>query len=379
MRYRFLSYLLALFSTVSLGACDEAAGTGEEGGACRVGRSACNGDLVCHEGACVNPSDAPADPLTEEDFVVDFALARRSLKADGLDEQIVEVRIEAAANGAKYNGEMLLRTEPLQAARLEPNRLDFKDGFSAFRMRSCNVDGQRCPASFRIVLARLEFPTESLSASPAIDYVGLPSADEDAGAGAGGEGGASASGGSTVPTPDCGPIGCWSGRYTVSAPVPALGGMPARTVSVAGTFADLQPTRSSGASAAGEGVTFSASGVRSEGTGVLKSFLATFQEESPVRFVLVGTSMTVALSAEAGAPTVDLTCRLETPNGPPPPGGVVQGSVNLSAGGASVVDGAATTRCIIDVPARNLLQSPDGMPVEGTLPVTAELTLSATN
>jgi hypothetical protein len=126
-------------------------------------------------------------------------------------------------------------------------------------------------------------------------------------------------------------------------------------------------------------VTFSASGVRSEGTGVLKSFLATFQEESPVRFVLVGTSMTVALSAEAGAPTVELTCRLETPNGPPPPGGVVQGSVNLSAGGASVVNGAATTRCIIDVPARNLLQSPDGMPVEGTLPVTAELTLSATN
>lgn len=375
MRYRFLSFLLALFSTVSLGACDEAAGTGEEGGACRVGRSACNGDLVCHEGACVSPSDAPADPLTEEDFVVDFALARRSLEADGLDEQIVEVRIEAAANGAKYNGEMLLRTEPLQAARLEPNRLEFKDGFSAFRMRSCNVDGQRCPASFRIVLARLEFPTESLSASPAIEYVGLPSADEDAG----GAGGSSASGGSTVPARDCGPTGCWSGRYTVSAPVPALGGMPARTVSVSGTFADTEPTRSPGASAAGVGETFSATGVRSEGTGVLKAFLATFRKESAERFVLVGTSMTVALSAEAGAPMVDLTCRLSGADDALPPGGVVQGALSLSEGGASVVDGDATTRCVIDVPAAQLLQSPDGTPIEGTLPVTAELALTATN
>jgi hypothetical protein len=377
MRYRFLSFLLALFSTVSLGACDEAAGTGEEGGACRVGRSACNGDLVCHKGACVSPSDAPADPLTEEDFVVDFTLARRSLEANGQDEQIVEVRIEAAANGAKYNGEMLLRTEPLQAARLEPYRLEFKDGFSAFRMRSCNVDGQRCPASFRIVLARLEYPTESLSASPVIDYLGL--AAEGGDADAGGEGGSSASGGSTVPPRDCGPTGCWSGRYTVSAPVPALGGMPARTVTVAGTFMDAEPTRSPGASVAGEGETFSATGVRSEGTGVLKAFLATFRKESAVRFVLVGTSMTVALSDEAGAPSVELTCRLPAAEGALPPGGILRGALSLSEGGASVVDGDATTRCVIEVPAAQLLQSPDGTPIEGTLPVTAELALTATN
>jgi len=344
MRERMRGFGAALVLGIAALGCEPPPGVGEEGGACRVGRVACDGDRVCEDGVCMAPEDAPPPTLTAEDFAVSFRLQRRSLVSDGDDNQIVQVDIAAAANpNVKFNGEMLVRTDPLQAARLEPSRLRFEDGASALRVRACDASARECPDRFRLVLARVDQPTETLATSPAVSY--------SAGTGL------------------CGADGCWSGRLTLIAQVPAIGGMPARTVTVESAFTGAAAMRAEGASEAGEGVSFEATVAQSTGSGALRSFVATYDDTDPRALTLVGTSALVALSRDAGAPEVRVTCVASRSE-------EMAGGVSLDASGA-LARGDAVSACSVQVDAAQVTALPAGAPAT-TLTAQARLEVSAT-
>lgn len=232
--HAFLWVILALTAL----SCEEAPAAGEKGGACRFGEATCDGDLVCHEGKCVDADDAPASMPGEEDFLADIKLDKTELEPNGSDTLIMAFDLlDRETNEPAGVEGVYVRTHPLNGGHVKPGKvkLDAK-GHGVVEVRACNVEYERCPPTFEIVLASLNAPTQVLGRSQAITNLGVTFQQPEAGGsdqaggtgdgdGLGGTGGTdSGLGGSSAPIPSGRPSGCDTGcvrgNLHIDAPLP---------------------------------------------------------------------------------------------------------------------------------------------------------------
>ncbi len=202
--------------------CGPAAELGQEGGACRFGIPACDDGLTCLAGACVGADEAPAPQLGEESFSAVLTVEKYTLEPDGMDTAIFQVELTRRSDGAPYSGEVLLRTHPLEGANILPARIKLEGGKGAARIRSCNQMYDRCPAKFRIVVARVELPTEPIAQTVELTNRGIVGVSS---------GGGTVDGGETVDgvdeelgvLSDTRPPSCKPGLTTYTLQAPRLG------------------------------------------------------------------------------------------------------------------------------------------------------------
>lgn len=144
-----------------LAACAaDSPGLGEEGGECRVGPEACEEGLFCDNGECVETPDAGPTALQPDDLTVDFRLDKREVTGDGQDAVTVRFRVTKTGTEDPYVGDLLIRSNPLQAATPTPGVVTVNEGLGAARLQACHLRlDADCPTAFYVELAFVDRPT----------------------------------------------------------------------------------------------------------------------------------------------------------------------------------------------------------------------------
>lgn len=198
--------LLSLLTALTAVSCGDTPAAGTEGGPCRSGTGECDDPLVCFQGTCTSPDEAPTVLPGEEDYVVTMSLSKTSLKPDGMDELAIAFDIMDRATGKPTTlAGVFVRTAP-QSGQIIPQKVPLDKGHAAVRVRACNDAVEACPPEFRVVLSTQAHPTATIAQSPLLTNVGVhwgqapdaaPVGTTDAGEGgaSGGSGGSAGSGG----------------------------------------------------------------------------------------------------------------------------------------------------------------------------------------
>lgn len=192
---------------------------------CPVGPEGCGEGNVCVDGECISVDEHRPRPKAE-DYRVEVVLQRTYLMADRRD--ILDIGLEVAhADGRPFDGALLVRSDPIEAAVAEPGRIEVRDGVGTVRIRGCFYADVTCPPFFRIDVALDAAPVVVIGHSDG--FVRLEGVPKDrpwifgsAGGGVAGTAGSDPQSGRS----SGGSSGGFSGRSLANLRSPALRGAP---------------------------------------------------------------------------------------------------------------------------------------------------------